>query len=130
MIEIPRAAYMIEKIAKEVDFISFGTNDLTQMFLGFSRDDSGLFIDMYSKIKILPKNPFDSLDIEGVGELIKITAEKARTVNPEIKICVCGEQAGDPDSIKFLLTTKVDSISVSPSRIPLAIIALGKYSLE
>ncbi|MBN1916161.1 hypothetical protein JW796_04215 [Candidatus Dojkabacteria bacterium] len=129
MIEVPRAAYLIEEIAGIVDFISFGTNDLTQMMLGLSRDDAGSFIDYYVEKRFLPADPFVSLDQSGVGKLIEETSKKARRVNKKIKISVCGEQAGDPFSIQMLMRSNIDSISCSSSVIPMVLLASGKFSL-
>jgi pyruvate,orthophosphate dikinase len=129
MIEIPRAAILIKEIAGKVDYISFGTNDLTQMFFGISRDDSETFMDFYIKNKVFSDNPFVVLDQKGVGELIRTTCEIAKTVNPAIRISVCGEQAADPSSIEFLLGCKVEELSCSAARVPLAIIAAAKYSV-
>jgi len=130
MIETPRAAMLIEKIAPLVDFISYGTNDLTQMLCGISRDDTAGFMDYYIEKRILPANPFNSLDIAGVGEIIKTTSDKAKKVNPKIKISLCGEQGGDSESIKFILGCNIDAVSCSPARVPLAIFAAGKYSIK
>jgi pyruvate,orthophosphate dikinase len=130
MIETPRACLKIEEIAKEVDFISFGTNDLTQMTFGISRDDTAGFMDFYIEKRLAKANPFISLDIDAVGILIKQTIAKAKEINPSIKTSVCGEQAGDPESIQFLLTTDVDSLSCSAARVPLAIFSAAKFSLE
>lgn len=128
MIEIPRAAYLIGEIAKLVDFISFGTNDLTQMFTGLSRDDSQKVIDWYIHEGFLPTDPFTSLEQDGVGSLIAQTAEIAKKVNPDLHVNVSGEQAAEPKSLGYLLQCRVDSISCSPQRIPLAWCAAAKYS--
>jgi len=102
MIELPRAAVCAGSIAKEVDFLSFGTNDLTQMTFGFSRDDARKYLDAYIEAGILKKDPFITIDREGVGALMQMAIERARESNPEIKIGVCGEHSGDPESIEFL----------------------------
>jgi len=122
MIELPRAALCAGKIAKHVGFVSFGTNDLTQMTFGFSRDDCRSFLDNYLEQGILPNDPFVSIDQEGVGQLIKMAIASVREVNPLIKIGVCGEHAGDPGSIQFFKSLGVDYVSCSPSRIPVALL--------
>jgi pyruvate,orthophosphate dikinase len=120
MIELPRAALMAGKIAAEADFFSFGTNDLTQTTLGLSRDDSARFLPFYVEEKIYPDDPFQTLDKEGVGELIKMAVERGRAVNPKLKIGVCGEHGGDPRSIEFFNSLGFDYVSCSPFRIPIA----------
>jgi pyruvate,orthophosphate dikinase len=120
MIEIPRAAVTADEIAKEADFFSFGTNDLTQMAMGFSRDDAGKFLRSYVKRGILPKDPFVSLDAGGVGQLVKIGCGKGREANPELKVGICGEHGGDPDSIQFFHDAGLDYVSCSPFRVPIA----------
>jgi pyruvate, orthophosphate dikinase len=120
MIELPRAALVADKIALDAEFFSFGTNDLTQTTFGLSRDDSGRFLPLYVEKKIYPDDPFQTLDIEGVGQLIKIAVEKARAVNPKLKIGVCGEHGGDPRSIEFFNSLGLDYVSCSPFRVPIA----------
>ena len=120
MIELPRAALMADKIAAEADFFSFGTNDLTQTTLGLSRDDSARFLPVYVEKKIYPDDPFQTLDREGVGELIKIAVQRGRAVNPKLKIGVCGEHGGDPRSIEFFNSLDFDYVSCSPFRVPIA----------
>jgi pyruvate,orthophosphate dikinase len=120
MIELPRAALVADKIAAEADFFSFGTNDLTQTTLGLSRDDSGRFLPFYIEKKILPDDPFQTLDTEGVGQLIKMAIERGRAVNPKLKIGVCGEHGGDPRSIEFFNSIGLDYVSCSPFRVPIA----------
>ncbi len=120
MIEVPRAAFMADKIAKEVDFFSFGTNDLTQMTFGFSRDDSQKFLKDYYENKIYLFDPFSTIDSQGVGELMKIAIKLGRSANKGLKIGVCGEHAGDPESIKFFKTLDIDYVSCSPFRVPVA----------
>jgi pyruvate, orthophosphate dikinase len=120
MIELPRAALVADKIALDAEFFSFGTNDLTQTTFGLSRDDSGRFLPLYVENKIYPDDPFQTLDIEGVGQLIKIAVEKARAVNPKLKIGVCGEHGGDPRSIEFFNSLGLDYVSCSPFRVPIA----------
>ncbi len=117
MLETPRAAMLAGAFAGEVNYLSFGTNDLTQMTFGFSRDDAGNFLDLYEKQKIISENPFEELDTEGVGALMTIAVEQARQVNPEIHISVCGEQAASSGTIKFLNKLGIDSISVSAGKV-------------
>jgi pyruvate,orthophosphate dikinase len=123
MIELPRAALCAGQIAKHVSFVSFGTNDLTQMTFGFSRDDCRSYLDTYLEQNILPNDPFVSIDQEGVGQLIKMAIHALREADPDIKIGVCGEHAGDPRSIRFFKSLGVDYVSCSPSRIPAARLA-------
>ena len=130
MIELPRAAVCAAALANEVDFFSFGTNDLTQMTFGFSRDDARKFLDAYLEAGILEKDPFLTLDREGVGALIAMTIENARAANPAIRIGVCGEHAGDPESIEFLQSLGVDYVSCSPARIPIARLAVAQGSMH
>ena len=126
MIELPRACFIADEIAKHADFISFGTNDLTQTTFGFSRDDIGSFLPNYIENNIIKKDPFQTLDTNGVGELIKIAIKKSKTTNPNIKIGVCGEHGGDPESIKFLVEAGVHYVSCSPFRIPIAGLTLAQ----
>ena len=126
MVELPRACIIADKIAQHADFISFGTNDLTQTTYGFSRDDIASFLPQYINENILSCDPFISLDIGGVGELIKIALKKARTINPKIKVGICGEHGGDPPSIKFFHEMKFDYVSCSPFRIPVAYLAAAQ----
>ena len=128
MIELPRACLIADKIALHADFISFGTNDLTQTTFGFSRDDVGTFIPEYLHQNILQEDPFQILDRAGVGELIKIAISKARRVNSKIKIGICGEHGGEPQSIKFLVKAGVDYISCSPYRVPIASLTLAQLA--
>jgi len=130
MIEIPRAALTADKIAKVADFFSYGTNDLTQMTFGFSRDDAGKFLTVYRDKKILEDDPFMSIDREGVGELIKLSADKARLVKPDIKLGICGEHGGDPESIRFCYEQDLEYVSCSPFRVPIARLAAAKAKLE
>ena len=126
MIEVPRAAFVADKIAKEVDFFSFGTNDLTQMTFGFSRDDSQKFLRDYYKHGIYDFDPFSTIDCVGVGELMKIAISLGKSANPNLVIGVCGEHAGDQKSIQFFKTLNIDYVSCSPFRIPIAILASAK----
>ena len=123
MIEIPRAAFISDKLAEEVDFFSFGTNDLTQMTFGFSRDDSQKFLKTYYENDIYKFDPFSTVDKTGVGELIKISIKLGRSTNKNLKIGVCGEHAGDPESIKFFKSLGIDYVSCSPYRVPVARLA-------
>lgn len=126
MVELPRACVMADQIAKSVDFISFGTNDLTQMSFGFSRDDAGEFLRDYDRLGIITKDPFASLDTEGVGQLIELAYHKARSVKPDIKIGVCGEHGGDPRSIEFFKKLGFNYVSCSPFRVPIARICVAQ----
>ena len=129
MIELPRAAITADEIAEEAEFFSFGTNDLTQTTFGFSRDDAGKFLQEYIEKGILPHDPFVTLDKRGVGELMKIAIEKGRKTNPDIKLGICGEHGGDPESIKFADEIGLDYVSCSPYRIPVARIAAAHATL-
>ena len=130
MIELPRACINADKIAKEADFFSFGTNDLTQTTFGFSRDDIGSFIPNYLEKDILSDDPFKTIDIDGVGELVKIAIAKGRTINPKIKIGICGEHGGDSQSVKFFDQINLDYVSCSPFRIPIAKLAAAQSALS
>src|SRR5438105_4188045 len=130
MIEIPRATLIAEKLAEIAEFFSFGTNDLTQMTFGYSRDDAGTFLPEYVDKKILPKDPFESIDIEGVGQLVKLGTERGRSANKKLKVGVCGEHGGDPDSIRFFRTCNLDYVSCSPYRVPVARLAAAQAELE
>jgi pyruvate,orthophosphate dikinase len=129
MIEIPRAALTADAVAQEADFFSFGTNDLTQMSFGFSRDDAGSFLPSYVGQGILPKDPFQSLDQEGVGQLVQMACEKGRQVKPKLKLGVCGEHGGDPDSVAFFHRVGLDYVSCSPYRVPIARLAAAQAAL-
>lgn len=126
MIELPRAALVADKIAKEADFFSFGTNDLTQTTFGLSRDDAGKFLPIYVEKKIFPDDPFQTLDTDAVGQLIKIAVERGRAVKPGLKIGVCGEHGGDPRSIEFFDSLGLDYVSCSPFRVPIARLSAAK----
>jgi len=131
MIEIPRAAITADEIAPYAEFFSFGTNDLTQMTFGYSRDDAeGKFLKSYVEKKILKANPFETLDIKGVGELVKMSMEKGLAVNPDLLGGVCGEHGGDPDSVKFCCRLGLDYVSCSPFRIPQAALAAAQAAIE
>jgi pyruvate,orthophosphate dikinase len=130
MIEIPRAALIAEKLAGIAEFFSFGTNDLTQMTFGYSRDDAGSFLPEYVDKKILSKDPFESIDQEGVGQLVKMGTEKGRAANPAIKVGVCGEHGGDPDSIRFFRACGLNYVSCSPYRVPVARLAAAQAELQ
>ncbi len=130
MIELPRAALMAGAIAEHGQFFSFGTNDLTQTTLGVSRDDAGRFLTQYVDKGIFPRDPFVSLDIEGVGQLIEIAAERGRAARPDIKLGICGEHGGDPASIAFCEKTGLDYVSASPYRVPIARLAAAQAALS
>ncbi|MBV1918477.1 MAG: pyruvate, phosphate dikinase, partial [Sphingomonadaceae bacterium] len=129
MIEVPRAALMAGEIAKEARFFSFGTNDLTQMTLGLSRDDSGRFLGVYVEQGIFPRDPFVSLDIDGVGQLVELGATRGRETRPDIKLGICGEHGGDPASIAFCEKVGLDYVSASPFRVPIARLAAAQAAL-
>lgn len=130
MIETPRACLIAHEIAKEADFFSFGTNDLTQLTYGFSRDDAGKFINAYADQGIMEIDPFQTLDVDGIGQLIKLASEQAKAVNPNIKIGVCGELGGDMKSIAYFNTLPIDYVSCSPFRVPGAILATAQSAVE
>lgn len=130
MIEIPRACVVADAIAKEAEFFSFGTNDLTQMTYGFSRDDAGKFLQDYLDKEILPKDPFQSLDQTGVGALVKMGVEKGRSTRPDLKVGVCGEHGGDPDSIDFFHRVGLNYVSCSPFRVPVARLAAAQANIR
>lgn len=130
MIEIPRAALMADKIAEEAEFFSFGTNDLTQMTYGFSRDDAGKFLEDYYKKGIFESDPFAKVDQEGVGELMKIAVEKGRNTRPDIKLGICGEHGGEPSSVEFCHKLGLTYVSCSPFRVPLARLAAAQARVK
>lgn len=130
MIELPRAAVTADRIARQADFFSFGTNDLTQMTFGFSRDDIGNFLSEYIERGILEKDPFQSLDMEGVGMLIEIGVKKGRSTKPALKIGICGEHGGDPASIAFCHRIGLDYVSCSPFRVPIARLAAAQANIK
>ena len=129
MIELPRAAMLADKIAEVADFFSFGTNDLTQTVFGLSRDDAGKFLPAYVEQGILPKDPFVSIDIEGVGEMVRIAAVKGRSTKNGLKLGICGEHGGDPASIAFCELVGLDYVSCSPYRVPVARLAAAQATL-
>ena len=130
MIEVPRAAVTADQIATEADFFSFGTNDLTQMTFGFSRDDSGKFLNDYLEKGILSVDPFKTLDKEGVGSLVKMAKEKGRSTNPDLELGICGEHGGDPDSIKIVDEIGLNYVSCSPYRVPIARLAAAQSTIQ
>lgn len=130
MIEVPRAALVADEIAESADFFSFGTNDLTQMGYGFSRDDAGSFIPEYLDKELLKHDPFDSIDQQGIGRLVKLASESARTVKPDLKLGVCGEHGGDPESIEFFESVGLNYVSCSPYRVPIARLAAAQATLK
>ena len=130
MIEIPRGCLAADEIAKDAEFFSFGTNDLTQTCLGMSRDDSGAFIPAYQELEIIKKNPFASIDQAGVGQLMQMAVEKGRSTRPDIKLGICGEHGGDPASVKFCHRIGLTYVSCSPFRVPVARLAAAQAALE
>ncbi len=129
MIEIPRAALTADQIANQADFFSFGTNDLTQMTFGFSRDDINSFLPDYLKQEILPRDPFVTLDATGVGQLVDMAVKKGRTTKAGLKCGICGEHGGDPSSIAFCHKVGLDYVSCSPFRVPIARLAAAQAAL-
>ena len=130
MIEIPRAALLANEIAEDAEFFSFGTNDLTQMTFGFSRDDAGKFLVDYYKSKIYESDPFARLDQNGVGQLVEMAAAKGRQTRPEIKLGICGEHGGDPSSVEFCHKVGLTYVSCSPFRVPIARLAAAQAALK
>lgn len=130
MIEIPRAALTADEIAKEADFFSFGTNDLTQMTFGFSRDDAGKFLTDYYDKKIYENDPFAKLDQKGVGKLVKMASTLGREANPNMHLGICGEHGGDPASVEFCHRVGLDYVSCSPYRVPIARLAAAQAALK
>lgn len=119
-----------KSMAQVADFVSFGTNDLTQMSFGFSRDDIGGFLPKYLDLKLLPEDPFVSIDQTGVGELVKIGVEKGRSIKPQLKVGICGEHGGDPESVKFCHKLGLNYVSCSPFRVPIARLAAAQAAIE
>ncbi|URD76482.1 Pyruvate phosphate dikinase [Musa troglodytarum] len=126
MIEVPRAALVADEIAEQAEFFSFGTNDLTQMTFGYSRDDVGKFLPIYLSKGILQNDPFEVLDQKGVGQLIKIAAERGRRARPDLKVGICGEHGGEPSSVAFFAQAGLDYVSCSPFRVPIARLAAAQ----
>jgi pyruvate,orthophosphate dikinase len=129
MIELPRAALVAAEIAEVAEFFSFGTNDLTQTAFGFSRDDIGKFLGLYEERKLVPANPFVTVDVPGVGRLMQIACQEGRQTRPSLKLGICGEHGGDPDSVRFCHTLGLDYVSCSPFRVPTARLAAGQAAL-
>jgi pyruvate,orthophosphate dikinase len=131
MIELPRACLRAGEIAANADFFSFGTNDLTQTTLGLSRDDAeGSFLPIYLSQRILVRSPFETIDIPGVGELVKIAVERGRATRPDLQLGVCGEHGGDPASIEFFDSAGLDYVSCSPFRVPIARVAAAQAAAD
>jgi len=130
MIELPRAALRAGDIAQTAEFFSFGTNDLTQTTFGISRDDSARFLGEYTAKGVIKTDPFVSLDIEGVGELVEIAASRGKATRPQIKLGICGEHGGDPASIRFCERVGLDYVSCSPFRVPIARLAAAQAALS
>jgi len=129
MIEIPRAALTADQIARTAEFFSFGTNDLTQMTFGFSRDDIGGFVPDYVEGKLLPADPFQVLDREGVGQLVDMGIKKGRATRPNLKVGICGEHGGEPSSVEFCHMVGMDYVSCSPFRVPIARLAAAQAQI-
>src|SRR5207302_11432580 len=126
MIEVPRGSIVADQIAQDAEFFSFGTNDLTQLTFGFSRDDVGKFLRIYQDKKILEKDPFASIDVEGVGAVVRIAVELGRKARKNLKLGICGEHGGDPASIHFFENVGLDYVSASPYRVPVARLAAAQ----
>ena len=129
MIELPRAALLADRIAATAEFFSFGTNDLTQTTFGLSRDDAAPFLQQYERRGLLTQDPFVTLDADGVGELVRIAAERGRKTRPDIKLGICGEHGGDPASVHFCHHVGLDYVSCSPFRVPIARLAAAQAKL-
>jgi pyruvate,orthophosphate dikinase len=130
MIEVPRAALVADKIAESAEFFSFGTNDLTQMTFGYSRDDAGKFLPVYLKKGILKYDPFQVLDQEGVGQLVHMATQKGRSTRPNLKVGICGEHGGEPSSVEFCHTVGMNYVSCSPFRVPIARLAAAQAAIK
>jgi pyruvate,orthophosphate dikinase len=130
MIEIPRACLIADLVAEEADFFSFGTNDLTQMTFGYSRDDAGVFLPEYVERKILQEDPFQVLDQAGVGQLVKLATERGRATRPNLKVGICGEHGGEPSSVEFCYNVGLNYVSCSPFRVPIARLAAAQAALK
>jgi pyruvate,orthophosphate dikinase len=129
MIELPRAALVANQIAEVAEFFSFGTNDLTQTTLGLSRDDAGRFLPMYVDQKILAQDPFQTIDQQGVGQLVEIATERGRRARPDLEVGICGEHGGNPASVTFFFNAGLDYVSCSPYRVPVAKLAAAQAAL-
>ncbi len=130
MIEIPRAAFVADELATVAEFFSFGTNDMTQMGFGFSRDDIGTFLPEYLTKGILPEDPFQSIDQKGVGEIIKLGIQKGRSANKKLEVGICGEHGGEPKSVEFCHKVGMDYVSCSPFRVPIARLAAAQAVIK
>ena len=130
MIEIPRAALLADEIAEDAEFFSFGTNDLTQMTYGFSRDDAGKFLNDYYEKQIFESDPFARVDTKGVGQLIEIAVEKGKKTRPNIELGICGEHGGDPSSVEFCHNVGLTYVSCSPFRVPIARLAAAQAAIK
>ena len=130
MIEIPRAALTANEVAEYAEFFSFGTNDLTQMTFGYSRDDAAKFLPIYIEKGILKQDPFLALDQTGVGELVEIAVERGRSSRPDIKLGICGEHGGEPSSVEFCHRAGLDYVSCSPFRVPIARVAAAQANIK
>jgi pyruvate,orthophosphate dikinase len=130
MIEVPRAAVTADELAQTAEFFSFGTNDLTQMTFGYSRDDAGVFLPEYIRKEILERDPFQTIDFGGVGKLIRTGVELGRKTNPDLKCGICGEHGGDPKSVEFCHTVGLNYVSCSPFRVPIARLAAAHAAIK
>ena len=130
MIEIPRAALTANEVAANAEFFSFGTNDLTQMTFGYSRDDAGKFLPIYIEKGVLKQDPFQALDQTGVGQLVEMACQKGRAVRSDLKLGICGEHGGEPSSVEFCHRTGLDYVSCSPFRVPIARLAAAQANLR
>jgi pyruvate,orthophosphate dikinase len=130
MIELPRACVTADEIATVAEFFSFGTNDLTQTTFGLSRDDSGKFLPLYVEQDILPRDPFESIDVNGVGKLLELGTQKGRSVKADLKVGICGEHGGEPASVEFCHRTGLNYVSCSPYRVPIARLAAARAALK
>jgi len=130
MIEIPRAALVADEVAKSAEFFSFGTNDLTQMTFGYSRDDAGVFLPDYTQKKILPEDPFQSIDADGVGKLVEMSVKLGRKARKDLKCGICGEHGGDPRSVEFCYRAGLNYVSCSPYRVPIARLAAAQAAIK
>ena len=130
MIEVPRAALVADKIAQFADFFSFGTNDLTQMTFGYSRDDAPKFLKYYKEMGIIKTDPFEVLDQEGVGQLVEMGTKKGRSTKQDLKVGICGEHGGEPSSVKFCAKLGMNYVSCSPFRVPIARVAAAQAAIE